>query len=128
MGMEQSVVFPAADAPGWAPVADLLARAGLPVQMRMIDGELSFPDEEPPAGWRELRIGAEGAMVTLRRGEGRVTVVAWANADEAQRRLYNAAAWALARAGGGRVQAGDGELDADAFARQAQMPPGWAGA
>jgi hypothetical protein len=67
-------------------------------------------------------------MVTLRRAEGRVTVVAWGNADDAQRRLYNAAAWALARAGGGRVQAGDASLDADSFARQALMPPGWAGA
>lgn len=120
MGMEQTVTFPAA-APAWADVADLLARAGLAVQMRMIDGELAFPDEAPPAGWRELRIAAGGAMVTLRRGEGQVAVVAWGNAGAAQRRLYDAAAWALARAGGGRVTAADGAIDADELARRAGL-------
>jgi hypothetical protein len=128
MGMEQYVVFPTPEAPAWPAVADLLARAGLPVQMRMIDGELAFPDEAPPADWRELRIAAAGAMVTLRRAAAGFTVVAWGNADDAQQRLYNAAAWALARAGGGRVQAGGDSLDAESFARQALMPPGWASA
>src|SRR5688572_26917907 len=122
MGMEQTVLLPTAEPPAWPAVADLLARAGLPVQMRMIDGELAFPDEAVLAVWRELRIAAEGAMVTLRRGEGRVSVIAWGNADEAQRRLANAAVWALARAGGGRVETAEGALDAETFARQALMP------
>lgn len=125
MGMEQTVHFPTQDPPAWGEVADLLARSGLPVEMRMIDGELSFPDEQPPPTWRDLRIAARGAMVTLRRAEGRVAVVSWGTADEAQRGLANAAAWALAQAGGGQVQVGDRPLAPGPFARQAEMPSGW---
>jgi hypothetical protein len=44
----------------------------------MIDGELAFPDEEPPEDWRELRIGTpEGMMVTIRRERDRVVLVVW---------------------------------------------------
>jgi len=48
----------------------------------MIDGELAFPDEEPPANWHELRLGtAEGLAVTVRRESNRVVFVVWGNAD-----------------------------------------------
>src|ERR1700722_1700665 len=101
MGMDQTVVFADRKLPAWPEVAGLLARQGRPVQMRMIDGELAFPDEEPPETWREIRVGATGAMVTIRRGEDRVVLVAWGNADAAQRDLWNALAWAWAAAGNG---------------------------
>src|SRR5262245_17993579 len=124
MGIEHTVLLPTAAPPAWPDVAALLAQAGLPVEMRMIDGELAFPDEAPPAEWRELRIAAAGAMVTLRRGAGQVVVVAWGNADAAQRRLYDAAAWALARAAGGRVRTAEGEVDAEVFGQRVGIAPG----
>jgi hypothetical protein len=79
----------------WAKVNDELARAGFAVEMRMIDGELAFPDEQPPQSWRELRVAHGGAMVTIRRGVGEVVLIAWGNADEAQRRLWEALAQAF---------------------------------
>jgi hypothetical protein len=94
MGMERRVPL-AGGGPAWPAVAGAVARAGCPVQMRMIDGELAFPDEEPPDGWRELRVAHGGAMVTVRRGEGEVVLVAWGNADEAQLRLWEALAEAF---------------------------------
>jgi hypothetical protein len=97
MGMETRVTFAAA-VPAWPAVAVVLARKGCPVEMRMIDGELAFPDEAPPDGWRELRVAAAGAMVTVRRGEGEVTLVTWGNADAAQLRLRQALAEAFAEA------------------------------
>jgi hypothetical protein len=113
--MDQTVVFPQGKPPAWPEVAGLLAGQGRPVQMRMIDGELAFPDEEPPEGWREIRVGASGAMVTMRKGEDRVVLVAWGNADAAGRALWNTLTWAWAEAGNGLVQTAEGALDAAAF-------------
>jgi hypothetical protein len=56
MGMEQTVTFPAGSPPSWSAARDLLVSRGLLMQARMIDGELAFPDEEPPENWRELRL------------------------------------------------------------------------
>lgn len=117
MGMDLQVVFPAA-APDWPAVVERLATRGLAVQMRMIDGELAFPDETPPAGWRELRVAADGHMVTARRSETGVALVVWGNADAAQRRLWHALAWAFAAAAGGLIHTEQGALDAETFARQ----------
>jgi hypothetical protein len=104
MGMNQNVVFPG-EPPSWPAVAKLLADKGCPVQMRMIDGELAFPDETPPDTWREIRVAAAGAMVTIRRQPNQVVLVAWGNADDNQRALWNALAATWAEAGGGIVQA-----------------------
>jgi hypothetical protein len=57
--------------------------------MRMIDGELAFPDETPPDTWRELRVGTPSGMITLRREIDGVTLVIWGNADENLRRDWN---------------------------------------
>lgn len=119
MGVELKVSLPAGGVPEWPAVARLLAGRGLAVQMRMIDGELAFPDEEPPAGWREIRVGAAGAMVTVRRGDG-VSVVGWGNGDAAQEALWRALAWAFAAAGEGRI--GPEALTADEFARGRMDP------
>src|SRR5205814_953475 len=81
MGMEQAVTFEGGPLPAWGAVRDLLAGRGYPVQTRMIDGELAFPDEAPPEEWRELRVGTPGGMVTLRREPGRVVCVTWGNAQ-----------------------------------------------
>jgi hypothetical protein len=122
MGVELVVTFRDRQPPAWPAVAELLAKHGWPVQMRMIDGELAFPDEQPPDAWREIRVAA-GAMVTIRRGEGEVRLVAWGNADEAQRRLWQALAWAFASAGEGLVRTEQGEESAAAFGQRTGLFP-----
>ena len=121
MGMDQTVSFAGAG-PDWAAVRDLLARHGYPVQMRMIDGQLAFPDEEPPEGWRELRVGTPGGMVTGRREPGQLVLVVWGNADAVLRQAWNGLAWALAEAGGGRVVTPEGPVSASDYRRRADLP------
>lgn len=121
MGMDQTVTF-GKQPPEWQAVRDLLAARGFPVQMRMIDGELAFPDEEPPVSWRELRVGTPHGMVTVHQMADHVVLVTWGNADESLRQAWNALAWAYAEAGGGQVQTSEGPLDAAAFQRKAELP------
>ena len=73
MGMEQTVAFEAVNVPAWDAVGVLLFGLGYSVQVRMIDGQLSLPDEQPPDDWRELRVGTPQGMVTLRRAGDRIT-------------------------------------------------------
>src|SRR5262249_59502019 len=113
MGMDQTVSFAGKATPTWAAVSDLLARRGFPVQTRMIDGQLAFPDETPPDEWKELRLGTPQGMVTLRRAADAVVFVTWGNADAALRQAWNALTWAFAEAGGGTVQAAQGAVDAE---------------
>ena len=120
MGMSRMVRFEHGEAL-YEDVARLLAERGLAVRMRMIDGELAFPDETPPPHWQELRVGAKGAMVTLRRASGEIEVITWGSADAAATTLWNAMAWACAAAAGGRVATDAGELDADAFAQHVDL-------
>jgi hypothetical protein len=121
MGTDQTVSF-AGPPPSWEAVRDLLARQGYPVQTRMIDGQLAFPDEAPPEGWRELRVGAPGGMVTLRREAGQMVLVVWGNADAALRQAWNGLAWALAEAGGGQVATAEGALSASDYRRRSDLP------
>jgi hypothetical protein len=103
MGMDLRVQFEGRETPTWPAVAAAMEARGWAVTMRMIDNELAFPDETPPESWRELRVGADGAMVTVRRAADGVALVAWGNADAAQRRLWHRLAWAFATAGGGVI-------------------------
>ncbi len=103
MGMDQTVSFAGKPVPSWSAVRGLLQEKGFPLQMRMIDGQLAFPTEEPPEVWSELRVGTPQGMIAVRRGEDQVTVVTWGNADLAMRQAWNALAWAFAEAGGGLV-------------------------
>src|SRR5947209_20453200 len=99
MRMEQTVTFPASSPPSWSAARDLLASRGLHVQVRMIDGELAFPDEEPPENWRELRLGTtDGMTLTVRRDRDRVVLVVWGNADAGLVQARNALTWAFAEA------------------------------
>jgi hypothetical protein len=109
MGVEQSVMFPAGSSPSWPAARDLLASRGFPVQVRMIDGELAFPDEEPPENWRELRLGTpDGMIVTVRRQGDCVVLVVWGNADAGLVRAWDALTWAFAEAGNGTIHTADG--------------------
>jgi hypothetical protein len=120
--MQQTVIFPEGKEPAWEDVAALLAQRGFPVQVRMINGELTFPEETPPATWRELRLSTPQGMVTLRREEQGLTVVTWGNSDRDLLQAWNALAWALARAGNGRVLTAAGSLSAGDFQRAAELP------
>jgi len=120
--MDQTVTFGDRQAPAWPAVRDLLARLGYPVQVRMIDGQLAFPDEEPPEAWNEIRVGAPEGMVTLRRSAAGVAFVTWGNADAGLRQAWNALAWAFAEAGGGQVQSAQGNVGAAEFRRSADLP------
>src|SRR6266404_958649 len=103
MGMEQTVTFVPDNLPTFEAVRTLLAARGFPLQLRMIDGELAFPDEKPSEGWRELRVGTPQGMITLRRDADRISFVTWGNADRALTQAWNALVWACAHAGGGQI-------------------------
>ena len=123
MGMEHVVTFTPVAAAWWTGVRGLLAERGFPVQLRMIDGELAFPDELPPEAWNELRVGTAQGMVTLRRQQDRVLIVTWGNADQPMRQAWNALAWAVAEVTAGRVQSGEAKLTAAEFHQNADLPP-----
>lgn len=123
MGMDLQVAFGDRPTPAWPRVRDLLARLGLTLPLRMIDGQLAFPDEEPAESWRELRVATPYGMLTLRRSADGVAVVAWGNADANLRQDWNALAWAFAEAGGGTIQTVGGALDAATFRRTAELAP-----
>jgi hypothetical protein len=124
MGMEQVVTFAPGAAVSWRSVRDLLAQNGFPVQLRMVEGELAFPDEVPPDAWTELRVGTAQGMVTLRRQQDRVLVVTWGNADPAMRQAWNALAWAVAEGTGGRIETPDSCVTAAEFRERADLPAG----
>ena len=122
MGMEQTVSFAGRTVPPWPAVSAFLSERGFPVQTRMIDGQLAFPDEAPPEDWNELRLGTPQGMVTMRRQGDTVAFVTWGNADAALRQAWNAVTWAFAAAGDGTVHGANGVFDAETFRRTADFP------
>ncbi len=122
MGIEQSVEFGPVGCPPWSAVADCLTQSHFPVQIRMIDGELAFPDETPPETWQELRIGTPSGMITVRRSAAGVALVTWGNADTSLRQAWNVLTWAIAHCSQGLVVTGDARLSAEAYRRSASMP------
>ena len=109
MGMDQKVTFAPDKAPAWPQLVETLAAKQIKIDLRMIDGELSFPDETPPDSWRELRVGTPGGMVTLRREPDGITLVIWGNADDALRKSWNALAWAIAHLTEGTIETAPNE-------------------
>ena len=122
MGMEQTVAFDAGNVPAWDAVGALLFGLGYSVQLRMIDGQLSLPDEQPPDDWRELRVGTPQGMVTLRRAGERISLVTWGNADRGLTQAWNALTWACAEAGGGRILSEKGPLSPADYRRGVELP------
>ena len=91
--------------------------------MRMIDGMPAFPDESPDPGWKEVRVGMPGGMVTVRAGTNSLICVVWGNATGEHLAGWDAVCWACAAAGGGVVETPAGPVPADEFARQAGLRP-----
>jgi hypothetical protein len=125
MGMDQKVLFPSEKTPTWTQLVGLLASRDLPLQMRMIDGELAYPDETPPQSWRELRVGTPHGMITLRREPDGVALITWGNADDKMRQAWNGLAWALAYLSGGPIQTPAGSMALEDFAKTAELPGGF---
>lgn len=88
MGMSRTVEL-RNGLPSWPAVAAWLAAQNCPVSMRMIDGQLAFPDEAPPDSWTELRIGTAAGMISIRREGPGVTLIIWENADESLKQAWN---------------------------------------
>ena len=122
MGMETTVIFEERPIPSWIACRTFLQSRGFPVQVRMIDGELAFPDETPPEIWRELRVGTPHGMVTLRRDHNRIAFVTWGNADAALMQAWHALIWAVAEEAGGRVETAQGLQSAAEFRRSVELP------
>ncbi|OWK47377.1 hypothetical protein FRUB_01076 [Fimbriiglobus ruber] len=89
-------------------IAERLGGVGQGTVVRMIDGLPAFPDEIPSPGWRELRVGLDAGMVTVRVTGPDIQCVVWGNADAGLVRAWNLCCWAVAAAGGGVVVEGDG--------------------
>jgi len=121
MGMDQKVVFAPDRLPSWARLHELLSARGIAPQLRMIDGQLAFPDEEPAESWQELRIGTAHGMVTCRREPDGVRLVTWGNADDSMRRAWNTLTWAFALLGEGLVETESGRLRPDQFAQSVEL-------
>ncbi len=122
MGMDQKVIFAREKAPTWPQFAGFMAAQKFPIDMRMIDGELSFPDETPPETWRELRVGTPAGMVTLRREPDGITLVTWGNADAKMRQAWNALTGAIAHLTGGQIRTSNGEMSLADFLASAELP------
>jgi hypothetical protein len=122
VGLQIDIEF-AAEVPEWAAVAAKLSALGEVPTIKMIDNLPAFPDEVPEPGWRELRIGLNGGMLTLRRLPGMVSVVSWGSADANLTLSRERLAWAVAAAGRGMVREGGTTVTADAFFAARSLGP-----
>ena len=122
MGIEQSISFANNALPSWVALKGFLDQHGYPISLRMIDGELAFPDEVPPNAWSELRVGTPAGMVTMRRDKDRLVLVTWGNADAALLQAWNGLVWAAAELGDGRIESPNGVVTAADFRAAADLP------
>jgi hypothetical protein len=120
--MEQQVTFGPQGCPAWSALDGWFGQHGYAVQMRMIDGQLAFPDETPPDEWHELRLGTPGGMITVRRQGNAVVLVTWGNADEAMRQAWNALTWAFAEVGRGQIVQDGQALSAAEYRQRMALP------
>lgn len=120
--MEHVIRFSSGGSPDLRRVMVLLAQHNFPVQVRMVDGELTLPDEALPEKWKEVRLGTPAGMVTLMRRGGELAVVTWGNADEAMQRAWNGVAWAVATAGEGEIIRPGGPQRPDDFRASVPFP------
>lgn len=118
MGIDQSVLFQGEAIPQWEAVCSLLEENGMTLQMRMINGELAFPEESPPEEWSEIRVGSPAGMVTIRREGSKLTFVIWGDSEPEMVRDWNLITWAYANLGNVMVQTGTGAVTAEDFYEQ----------
>jgi hypothetical protein len=121
--MQQIVTLPEGGTVSWPAVRDLLVARGFAVQLRMIDGELAFPHEEPPENWRELRIGTTaGSLVTVKREQDQLVLVVWGNADAGLVETWNALTWAFAHVSDALIETPAGPQSSGQYWNRADLP------
>jgi len=124
MGLDRVIRFPNSQPPKWDAVCKQLARVGETGQLRMIDGLPAFPDEIPAEDWKELRVGTQAGMVTIRRTPpNALTCIIWGNADQSLNLAWAKIIWACAGAGGGVIESPAGSISADQFAQSEGLSP-----
>ncbi len=123
MGLDVTVQFPAGGVPAWDAIKSHLARVGEAAPLRMIDGMPAFPDETPEPGWRELRVGAGGGMVTIRHTADSLACIVWGNADAVLLAARDRVVWACAAAGAGTVSTDTGAVSPTEFAQLSNIRP-----
>lgn len=106
MGMSIRIEFSESPPPSWPMIRQGLLAKGVSPQMRMIDGELSYPDEEPSESWQELRIALSGGMISLRKANNSLECVVWGNADANLRESWRLLAEVCAEVGRGQIVSG----------------------
>ena len=74
MGMELSILAPSLD---WTRIRLALDQFAPKGSLRMADGLLTFPEEEPSPDWRELRVALPSGMVTLKRTKNGLDLITW---------------------------------------------------
>ncbi len=79
MGMEMSISVPN---PDWPHICAALAQFSPKGSLRMADGQLTFPGEEPSPDWQELRVALPSGMVTLKRTKDGLDLITWGNISE----------------------------------------------
>ncbi|QDU61368.1 hypothetical protein Pan216_22240 [Planctomycetes bacterium Pan216] len=121
MGIERRVEFEQGAFPPWSSLCELMAAEGEELQLRMVDNELTFPDETPPETWHEIRVGTSSGMITIRRQDDAVSLLAFGNADQEMQRAWNRLTWGVAKAGDGLIVDETGAVDADAFAERESL-------
>lgn len=121
MGMEHRVSFPSGVIPAWTAVRGLFGTDYV-VQLRMINGELSYPDELPPEPWTELRLGTPDGMITVRRDGTELACITWGNAGPGMVEAWNAVTWAFAAAGAGTIKTSACSLTPQQFREANKFP------
>lgn len=105
MGMSIVIQYPDTP-PSWSAIRQGLIEKGVTPLMRMINGELSYPDEDPPENWGELRISIGPGMISLRKGADTLECVVWGNADATLQEHWKLLADVCAVVGNGKIISG----------------------
>ncbi len=103
MGLEKVIVYEGMS-PSWAQLAEAFQHRGLKAVIRMIDGQLAFPDESPPSAWHEVRLGFSAGMITLRAAPGRLFITIWGNASPELVQVWDQVAQTCAEAVAGTIE------------------------
>jgi hypothetical protein len=82
MGLDHTIAFPAQATLSWPAVQERLTAHGLKTTLMMIDQLPAMPDEVPHEYWKELRLGFDPGMVTVRRETNTIHVIVWGTAGQ----------------------------------------------
>lgn len=77
MGIQRQIPKAENQTVNWPQLFDMLQTHGEKAVIRMIDGMPAFPDEQPEANWKEVRIGLSAGMITVKKDSTQLTCVSW---------------------------------------------------